>query len=144
MKLFAVVALMFVFPACRAAPKEVMDPGLPAPADSTAAGVEADPPSARPAERPSCGPSLVLSPSTLATQWPALLGRRVRLRVRLLRALSFDEWLVTAGEQRFVVLAAPHTRWVGEHVFVVTGSTIAPVHGRTALPELLLDDDCTS
>jgi hypothetical protein len=75
-------------------------------------------------------------------RWPALLGRRVSVRVQPLRAISMTEWLVKAGGQRFVVDAPPDTSWGGAHAFVVVGSALAPVRGRTSLPELVLDDDC--
>jgi len=144
MKSFGCTVLVFVCHACRNAPTESVDVAPPAPNDSIAPGEEARPPAAPPAKPPLCESALVLSPSALATRWPALLGRRVRLRVRPLRALSFDEWLVAAGGQRFVALAAPDTQWAGEHVFIVSGSTLAPIHGRSSLPELVVDDDCTS
>ncbi len=144
MKSFWCVVLALACQACRSGPEEVVDLAPPAPSDSVAPAEEAGAPLAAPTEPPSCEPALVLSPSAFATRWPALLSRRVRLHVRPLRALSFAEWLVSAGGQRFVVLAAPDTQWAGEHVFFITGSTIAPVHGRTELPELLLDDDCSS
>lgn len=95
-------------------------------------------------EEPSCAPALVLAGSTLAVRWPALIGRRIRVRVRPVRAIDLTQWLVRAGGQSFIVMAAPDTSWTTEHAFVVLGSTIAPVHGRTALPELALDDSCSS
>jgi hypothetical protein len=72
-----------------------------------------------------------------------MLGQRVRLRVRPERALSFTEWLVAAGGQRFVINAAPDTNWTQDHAFLITGTTLAPLHGRTALPQLVVDDECS-
>jgi streptogramin lyase len=85
---------------------------------------------------------MALAPGVLAVRWPSLLGRRVRLRLRPLRAVSVTEWLVVAGGQHFVVLASPDTTWTTEHTFIVIGSTLAPTHGRTSLPALLVDDGC--
>jgi hypothetical protein len=91
---------------------------------------------------PGCLKPVVVPPRTLASGWPGLVGKRVRLRVLPVRAIDFTTWLVTAGGQRFVVNAAPDTAWGVAHVFMVAGSAIAPVRGRTSLPELVLDDDC--
>ncbi|MGO9836760.1 MAG: hypothetical protein ACLP1X_21395 [Polyangiaceae bacterium] len=106
-------------------------------------------PSPRPSEtsaatpgRPECPKPAVVRGRAFASGWPSLLGKRVRLRVVPLRAIGMTEWLVTAGGQRFIVVAAPDTAWISEHVFVVAGSTIAPLGGRTSLPELLLADEC--
>jgi hypothetical protein len=92
--------------------------------------------------RPQCPKPAVVAPRALANGWPTLVGSRVRLRVVPVRAIDMTEWLVTAGGQRFIVVAAPDTTWTIEHVFIVTGSTVAPLHGRTFLPELVLADEC--
>lgn len=92
--------------------------------------------------RPACPRPVAIPSRALATGWPSLLGRRVRLRVVPVRAIDFTEWLVEAGGQRFLVMASPDTAWGVEHVFVVAGSSTALVHGRTVLPELILDDGC--
>jgi hypothetical protein len=89
-----------------------------------------------------CAAPIVVAPSALAVGWPGLLGRRVRLRVRATRALSFTEWFVVAEGVRFVVVAPPDTKWDRMRVFVVAPATTISAHGRTALPTLLLDDDC--
>jgi hypothetical protein len=148
---FAVV-LAFVLTACRNAPPDVHDePPLPragdVPPNGQGPAAERDAGGAREAEREDarrCEPALAVTPSVVATQWPSLIGKRVRFHVTSVRALSVFEQLVTAGGQHFVVMAAPDTHWNREHVFVVTGSTNARVHGHTQLPELALDDDCSA
>ena len=72
---------------------------------------------------------------------PLLWGvRRVRGPGRYRPVLS--RLAVEAGGQRFLVMASPDTAWGVEHVFIVAGSSTAFVHGRTVLPELILDDGC--
>ena len=154
MKPSAFVVVLAVVFACRNAPPDVLDaPSLPQAGDvtlPTSTDSHSMPPDAGGAQEaehddaPRCEPALVVAPSFVATQWPVLIGRRVRLRVHPVRALSVFEWLVTAGGQHFVVMAAPETRWTREHVFVITGSTIARVHGHTQLPERALNDDCSA
>ncbi len=91
---------------------------------------------------PECPTPVAVAPRVLATGWPGLVGRRVRLRVVPVRAIDFTTWLVLAGGQRFVVVAAPDTPWDVDHVFVVAGAMIVPAHGRTSLPELIVADEC--
>lgn len=110
----------------------VLPTPLPSPSEAPAATLG----------RPDCPKPAAMAPRALATGWPALVGRRVRLRMVPLRAIGMTEWLVVAGGQRFVVLAPPDTSWNSEHVFLVSGTTLAPVHGRTSLPELVLDRGC--
>jgi len=117
----------------------------PSPAAAPLAPTPGPSPSDTPAATqagPECPRPVVVPPRALANGWPNLVGRRVRLRVVPLRAIDFTTWLVVAGGQRFLVVAAPDTSWTAEHVFVVAGSAVAPVHGRTALPELVMDDEC--
>jgi hypothetical protein len=95
-----------------------------------------------PEANPPCPPPLVVTPSALASGWPGLLGQRVRLRVRPIRALSATEWLAVAGGQRFVVVGSSDTSWGVDHVFLVSGASMAFLHGRTSLPELILSDAC--
>ena len=64
------------------------------------------------------------------------------MRVRVVRALSFTDFLVTAEGERFVVTASPDTKFDREMVFSVIGSVTVPLGGRTALPELVVDDGC--
>jgi hypothetical protein len=109
-------------------------------APATRAATTEDEP--RPESNPLCPPPLVLAPTVLASGRSSLLGRRVRLRVRPVRAISVTEWLVVAGGQRFVVVASPDTSWASEHVFLVAGASSAFVHGQVSLPELILSDEC--
>jgi hypothetical protein len=92
--------------------------------------------------RPGCPKPVVVPPRVLATGWPSLLGKRVRINVRAVRSIGMTEWLVVAGGQRFIVVGAPDTPWTVEHAFIVSGSAIAPLGGRTSLPELIIDDEC--
>jgi hypothetical protein len=112
-----------------------------APATPTPVPSASEPPAATPAG-PECPKPVVVPPRVLASGWPGLLGKRVRLRVAPVRAIDFTTWLVVAGGQRFIVDAAPDTNWNVAHVFVVAGSTIVPVRGRVSLPELIVSDDC--
>lgn len=95
------------------------------------------------AEVPSCPDALVVSPERLASAWPSLIGQRVAIEgVVIERALGFTEFLVTAGGVRFAVLMGPDQAWQGRarRTFLVVGSTRVALHGRTSLPELVLDD----
>jgi len=112
-----------------------------APAAPTPIASDSEPPAATPAG-PDCPRPVVVSPRALATGWPGLIGKRVRLRVAPVRAIGFTSWLVVADGQRFIVEAAPGTNWAGEHVFVVAGAAMVALGGRTSLPELALDDGC--
>ncbi len=78
----------------------------------------------------------------LATRWPALIGRQVRLPMRVERAIDFTDALATVGGRQFVLTMSPDAIWTGvrPHTFVVLGSTTVPLGGRTVLPHLLLDD----
>jgi hypothetical protein len=91
---------------------------------------------------PSCAPPLRVTGGALATRWPALIGRQVRLRARIERAIDFTDAFVTADGRRFVVSLAPDEMWSGVqlHTFVALGSTTAPLRGRVVLPHLLLAD----
>jgi hypothetical protein len=144
-----VLAMALVVGACRQhapAPEGPADhdpPPTPVSPATTPFPSLSETPAATPG-RPECRKPIVVSPRALATGWPSLLGERTRLRVIPVRAIGMTEWLVMAGGQRFIVVAAPDTSWNVDHAFVVVGSTIAPLHGRTALPELMLDDGCES
>ncbi len=118
-------------------------PAVGVSAVATSSATEPVDPASAPATT-TCALVPTIAPGVLAATWPSRLGQRVRLRVRPVRALSITEWLVTAGGQRFVVLARPDTVWQAEHTFAVAGSTLAFIHGRTSLPELILaDDECS-
>jgi len=126
-------------PAANAAPAFVPSIARPEPVTSVAAPSPSPSPAPSPTAPP-CSPPLALRPRVLAARWPALLGQRVRLRVRVVRALSPAEFLVVADGERFLVLAPPDTEWAGDRVFTVIGSGTASLGGRVRLPELTLDD----
>jgi hypothetical protein len=84
-----------------------------------------------------------VSPDRLATAWPTLLRKRIRLRASVERAVDFTQVIVRAGGRSFLVSLAPAQIWSGSeaHVFRVLGRGIAPIHGRTMMVELVLDED---
>ena len=101
----------------------------------------ATPPASEP-PAPTCTPPLRVQARTLATSWPAYLGRRVSLSCRALRRIDFTRTIVVSDGARFVVVSAPDMTPCsdGSSKFTVMGSSVVDVAGRTALPELLLED----
>jgi hypothetical protein len=86
---------------------------------------------------------LAISPERLAATWPTLLGKRVRFKAAITQALDPTRVLIRAGGRQFILNLPPERIWTGTktHVFQVLGAGLAPVHGRTAMVELMLDDD---
>lgn len=140
-----VLLLLLALSACRGG-----EPPRPAPdAQPVATEAVASPPPSAPPSPPAldapnpCAQVVTLDGPTLHATWPQRLGQRVRLRARVERALDLTTALVTAGGRSFVVLVGPDRLWQGERlqVFSVMGSTVAPLGGKVALPQLLLDTD---
>ena len=71
-----------------------------------------------------------------------MIGRQVRLPMRVERAIDFTDALATVGGRQFVLTMSPDAIWTGvrPHTFVVLGFKTVPLGGRTVLPHLLLDD----
>lgn len=96
---------------------------------------------------PACPPPLRIAPRTLAVSWPSYVGRRVSFACRAVRRADFVRTLVVADGAKFVVSGPPNlVPCAGRSsTFTVIGSSSVPLAGRTALPELLLDDggECT-
>jgi hypothetical protein len=125
---------------------EAQSPGLP-PASTDARQGVADPrPPDEAPRQSSCrrARAVWLRPRVVASEWPSRLGQRVLLRVRPERAVAVGETVVAAEGQRFLVLASPGALLTGTHTFVVVGSASVRLGGRVQLPQLVLDDDCSS
>jgi hypothetical protein len=62
---------------------------------------------------------------------------------RIERSLDLLRALVRSGDAEFVAMVLPDAAWAGAQVqtFAVIGATEAPIHGATALPELLHQPD---
>ncbi len=90
---------------------------------------------------PDCPTAVPVPPRALATEWPARLGQRVRLSCRVVRALDFATYLVAADGAQFVVLAEPESPPCrpSTSLFIITGAARVHDHGRTSLPELVVD-----
>lgn len=110
----------------------------------TPSGATTIPPASEPSV-PECPPPVRVAPRTLAVSWPTYLGRRVSLSCRAVRRIDLFRTLIIAGGARFVVTGSPNLDPCGDttSTFVVLGSTTIPTAGRTVLPELLLEGDCT-
>jgi hypothetical protein len=70
-----------------------------------------------------------------------MIGRRVRLPMRIERAIDFTLAIGVSGKHRFALVLST-TTWAGTatKVFVITGSRAVRDGGRLVLPELLVDD----
>lgn len=92
---------------------------------------------------PACSPPLRIAPRALAVSWPSYLGRRVSFSCRAVRRIDFVRTLVVADGARLVIMGPADVAPCSTRpsTFTVTGSTIVPIAGRTALPELLLEED---
>jgi len=71
-----------------------------------------------------------------------MIGQRVRLRMRIERAVDFTLSMGVSDGRRFAIVLSPADAWSGEiaKTFTVMGSRSVRVGGRAQLPELLLDD----
>lgn len=78
----------------------------------------------------------------IAARWPTMIGQRVRLRMRIERAVDFTLSMGVSDGRRFAIVLSPDAVWSGEiaKTFTVMGSRSLRVGGRAQLPELLLDD----
>lgn len=153
MSRFAIATGLLLIAACdgsaAAGPSSASSTVMPPPgAPSTPRASEIPPeatttPSPHDPPAPACSPSLRIAPRTLAVSWPSHLGRRVSFSCRAVRRIDFVRTLVVADGARLVIMGpadvAPCS--VRPSTFIVTGSTIVPDEGRTALPELLLEED---
>jgi len=122
---------------------ETQFPGLPSASPDARQGADPRPPDEAPRE-PACPRAVWLRPRVVATEWPSRLGQRVLLRVRPVRAVAVGETVVAAEGERFLVLAPLGAPLSGAHAFVVVGSASVRLGGRVQLPQLVLDDDCSS
>jgi hypothetical protein len=98
-----------------------------------------------PKERPAeCLPPVRVSPQTVAREWPRLVGRRVFFSCRVVRAVGFTNYLVAGDGAMFIVVAGPESPPCkpSTSTFTITGASHLAVHGRTVLPELVVDDSC--
>ena len=87
-----------------------------------------------------CDHPETISPGALAATWPLRLGQCVTLATRIVRSIDITRAIVKGENASFIVWMSPDAAWVGlkTNTFVVMGSASVPLHGRTALPELLL------
>lgn len=92
-----------------------------------------------------CMPGQRVAPPTLAASWPARIGTRVRFRSHVDVAVDVMTAVVVASGHRFVVVASPDQLWQGdkERTFTVMGSKTVSLGGRTTLPQLLLEAECS-
>jgi hypothetical protein len=90
-------------------------------------------------------PGQRIAPATLAASWPARIGKRVRFKSRVEVAIDVMDAVVTAAGHRFVVVVSPDQLWEGEkeRTFTVMGSKTVALWGRTTLPQLLLEEECS-
>ncbi len=120
----------------------------------TSGPLAAEPPqlvvaAAGPPEREESAPTetrsapLDISGERLEAAWPTLLGKRVRLTAKIERAVDTTRVLVRAGGRVFLVNLSPTRIWSGAATlnFVVLGQAVVPVHGKTMMVELMLDED---
>jgi hypothetical protein len=77
----------------------------------------------------------------LMKMWPTLVGKRVRMRAKVERALDVTRAVVSADGSTFLVNLAPDQLWTGTkaETFRVMGRGSAPIGGKTAMVELLLE-----
>lgn len=92
-------------------------------------------------EEAPCAHPKTISPRALAATWPSRLGQCVRLATRLVRSIDVTRALVQGDGASFIVWMSPDAAWVGvkANAFVVMGTASVSLHGRTVLPELLLE-----
>jgi len=149
--LVTLVVLSFALIACGKEPARVIRTippestrapvAIPAPQPPSAA-VSSPPPTPaapEPDDRP-CAHPKAISPSKLAATWPSKIGQCVRLSTRIVRSIDVTRALVQGEGAAFIVWMSPGAAWVGltANTFVVMGSASVPLHGRTTLPELML------
>lgn len=95
----------------------------------------------------SCPPPLRLAPRELVVTWPQHVGARVAFSSRIDRTVDFTTVVIEAKDgTRFAVTLAPDEIWSGEsvHAFTVGGSTTIRIHGARTLPQLFLDEHCST
>jgi hypothetical protein len=126
-------------PASPAAAPVPAPPAAPIVAPSPAPAPPADPE----ASENACAKPKNVKPAELAAQWPGMIGQCVRFSGRIDRALDMTRSLVQAGSATFIVWLPPGAAWTGSqtHNFVVMGAGQAAIHGKTALPELMLQTE---
>ncbi len=92
-----------------------------------------------------CSRGQPIAPTTLAATWPARIGTRVRFKSHVEVALDVMDAVVVGAGRRFVVIAGPDQLWQGdkERTFTVMGSKAVSLGGRTTLPQLLLESECS-
>ncbi len=92
-----------------------------------------------------CTPGQPISPSVLAASWPSRLGARVSFRGHVDVALDMMTAIEIAGGHRFVVVASADRLWQGDidRTYAVMGSRTVSLYGRTTLPQLLLEPECS-
>ena len=115
----------------------------PTPAPPSGAAVTSGPDSSPGAEE--CSPGQPISPATLSASWPARLGSRVRFKGHVEVSVDVMTAIVMASGHRFVVVAGPDQLWQGDkdRNYTVMGSKTVALGGRTTLPQLLLEPECT-
>jgi hypothetical protein len=98
-------------------------------------------PSSPPA--PECAPPLRVSPKALAISWSTYLGRRVLLMCRPVRRIDLVRTLVVADGAMFIATGPSDVTPCSKKTstFVVLGSTVSPLFGKTSVPELLLEEE---
>jgi hypothetical protein len=92
-----------------------------------------------------CSRGQPIATATLAATWPARIGTRVRFKSHIEAALDVMDVVVVGGGRRFVVVAGPDQLWQGDkgRTFTVMGSKSVSLGGRTTLPQLLLEPECS-
>jgi hypothetical protein len=155
MNLHIVVVLVLAATACRGGDRSAPSGISPGTAPSTSSAVS--PPSVatvQPAPATTetatpvadeCSRGQPIAPGTLAVTWPARVGTRVRFKSHVEVALDVMDVVVVGAGRRFVVVAGPDQLWQGdkERTFTVMGSKAVSLGGRTTLPQLLLEPECS-
>ena len=92
-----------------------------------------------------CSPGQPISPAALAASWPSKLGSRVRFKGHVDVSLDVMTAVVLASGHRFAVVASPDQLWQGDttRTYAVTGSKTVALGGRTTIPQLLLEPECS-
>jgi hypothetical protein len=92
-----------------------------------------------------CSPGQPISPATLSASWSSRLGSRVRFRGHIEVSVDVMTAVVAAGGHRFAVVASPDQIWQGDkdRTYTVMGSKTVSLGGRTTLPQLLLEPECS-
>ncbi len=124
-------------PPPRSAPSEAHSKPATLPSASQTRGSA----SARPSR---CEPVPLISAARVASSWPSMIGKRIAIEgVRIETGIDYTEAIASAGGVRFAVLLSPDQVWTASarKTFTIMGSAQVALHGRTTMPELLLESD---